>query len=83
MQIVEVIMRPVERIVDICFGIVHMIKMRGGECRRYMMSVAGLMDGTTPLRSLEFWYECNAVARKQFLADILGTVTRCRRFMNR
>ena len=34
MQIVQVIMRPVERIVDICFGIVRMIKLRGGECRR-------------------------------------------------
>ena len=34
MQIVQVIMRLVERIVDICFGIVRVIKLRGGECRR-------------------------------------------------
>ena len=47
-----------------------------------MMGVARLMDGTTPLQSLEFWYEGNAVVRKQFLADLVGTVTKCRRFMN-
>ena len=84
MQIVELVMQPVERIVDICFGIVRMMKLRAEEnAVDNVMGVAGLMDGTTPLQSLEFWYERNAGVRKQFLANLVGPVTRCRQIMNR
>ena len=65
MQIVQVIMRLVERIVDICFGIVRVIKLRGGECRRQYdgrCSTDGWDDAAAEFRILVRRQRCCAEA---------------------
>ena len=47
------------------------------------MGVAGRRDGTTALQRVGFRNERNAGVRKQFLANLVGPVTRCRQIMTR